>query len=131
MTLFRLRDAIDKVLGEEQCSFKKGRGCNDQILTLRLIIEKSLSCHTPLVLSFIDYEQVFDSVDKRVLEIVLSLYGIPYRYIKVIIALDKNDAAVVKVGNKVSSQLFFFMKSGVKQGCDLFLFIWIILRDFE
>ena len=37
--LLRLRDAVDKVLREEQCGFTKGRGCVDQIFTLRLIIE--------------------------------------------------------------------------------------------
>ena len=77
MILFRLRDAVNKGLREEQCGFRKGRGCVDQIFTLRLIIEKCLSCQTPLVLSFIDYEKAFNSVDKRALAKVLSLYGIP------------------------------------------------------
>ena len=54
------------------------------LLTLRLIIEKCLSCQTTLVLSFIDYGQAFDSVDRRALAKVLSLYGIPDKYIKVI-----------------------------------------------
>ena len=85
MILFRLRDAVDKVLREEQCGFRKGRGCVDHVFTLRLIIEKSLRCQTPLVLSFIDYEQAFDSVDRRALAKVLSLYGIPEKYIKVIV----------------------------------------------
>ena len=48
----------------------------DQIFTLRLIIEKYLSCQTFLVLYFMDYEQELDSVDKRSLAKVLSLYGI-------------------------------------------------------
>ena len=64
--IFRLRDAIDKVLREKQCDFKKRRGCIDQIFTHRLIIQKCLSYQTPLVLSFTDYyEQVFDSADRR------------------------------------------------------------------
>ena len=58
MILFRLKDAVDKFLREEQCGFRKGRGCVDQVFTLRLIIEKCLRCQTPLVLSFIDYEQI-------------------------------------------------------------------------
>ena len=65
--LFRLRAAVDEVLREEQCGFRKGRGCVDRILTLRLIIEKCLICQTPLALSFIDYEQAFDSVDRSTL----------------------------------------------------------------
>ena len=101
MILFRLRDAVDKVLREEQCDFRKGRGCFDHVFTLRLIIENSLRCQTPLVLSFIDYEQAFDSVDRTALTKVLSLYGIPEKYIKVICAMYENNTAAVKVGNEV------------------------------
>ena len=134
MILFRLRDAVDKVLREEQCSFRIGRGCIDQAFTLGLIIEKSLCCQTPLVLSFINYKQVFDSVDRRALTKVLSLYGIPGKYIKVICAMYKNNTSAVKVGNEVSNWLCINLnylklhlqqdkvdsiKSGVKHGCVL------------
>ena len=67
MILFRLRDALHKVLKEKQCGYIKGRGCVDQIFTLSLIIEMCLSLQTPLVLSYIDYEQAFDYVDRRAL----------------------------------------------------------------
>ena len=77
---------------------------------------------------FIDYEQAFDSVDIRALAKALSFYGITDKYIKVISAMYKNNAAVVKIGNEVSSM--FCIKSGVKQSCVLFLFTWIILIDF-
>ena len=102
MTFFGLSDAADKVIREEQCDCRKGRGCVDQIFTLRLIIEKCLSCQTPLVLSFIQYEQLFDSVDRRALAKVSFLYRIPDKYIKVISAMYKNNDATVKVGNAVS-----------------------------
>ena len=46
--------------------------------------------------SFIDYEQAFDSVDRRALGKVLSLYGIPEKYIKVICAIYENNIAAVK-----------------------------------
>jgi hypothetical protein len=71
---------------------------------------------------------VFDSVDRRALAKVLSLYGIPGKYIKVISVMYENNTAAVKVGNEVSS--WFCIKSGVKQGCVLSSFIWIILMDF-
>ena len=87
MILFRRKDAVDKVLREEQCGFRKGRGFVDQVFTPRLIIEKSLCCQTPLVLSFIDYKQGFDSADRRALAKVLFLYGIPDKYIKLVCAL--------------------------------------------
>ena len=103
MILFRLRDAVDKVLREEQCGFRKGRGCVDQIFTRMLIIEKCLRCLTPLVLSLRDYEQPFDFVDRRALAKVLSLYGIPDKHMRVISPMYENNAAVVKVGIEVNS----------------------------
>ena len=111
MILFRLRDAVDKVLQRQ-----------------RLIIENFLRCQKPLVLSFIDYELAFDSVDRRALAKVLSIYGIPEKYIKVICAMYENNTAAVKVGNEVSN--WFCVKSGVKQGCVLSPFILVILLDF-
>ena len=108
MILFTLKDAVDKVLREEQCNYRKDRGRVDRIFTFRLIIEKYLSCQTPLVLSFTDYEQAFDSVDRRALK-VLSLYGIPVKYIKVISTMYENNTAAVRVGNEVGS--WFCIKS--------------------
>ena len=128
MIFSRQGDAVDKVLREERCGCRKGRGFVNQILNHWLIIEKCRSYQTPLVLSFIDYEQAFDSIDRTALAKVLSLHGIPDKYIKVIGSIFENNVAAVKVGNEVSS--WFRIKSGVKQGCVLSPFIWIILMDF-
>ena len=54
-----------------------------------------LGCQTPLVLSFIDFEQAFDSVHRRALAKVSSLYGIPDECIKVISAMYQNNIAAV------------------------------------
>ena len=108
--------------------FKKGGRCIDQIFILRLIIEKFLSWQTPLVLGFIDYEQAFDYVNRRAIAKVLFVYGIPDKYIKGISAVYENNTTAVKVGKEVSS--WFCIKSGVKQGCFLSLFLWMILVDF-
>ena len=40
----------------------------------------------------------------------------------------EKNTAVVKIGNEISS--WFCIKPGVKQGCVLSPFIWIILMDF-
>ena len=82
-----------------------------QIFTFWLINEKCLSYRTPLVLSFIDYEKVADSADRRALAKVISLYDIPDKYIKVLSNIYENDAAAVKLGNEISSG--FRMKSGL------------------
>jgi hypothetical protein len=55
----------------------------------------------PLVLSFIDCEQAFDSADRRVLAKVPYFYGIPDIYIKAFSARCENKIAAVKVGDEV------------------------------
>ena len=47
MILFRLRDAVDKALREEQFGFRKGRGCVDQIFSLRSEVKFSLRAFGP------------------------------------------------------------------------------------
>ena len=91
--------------------FGKGRGCVDPIFALRLITEKCLNNQIPLILSFIDYEQAFNSVDRRALAKVLSLYGIPDKYVKMISAMNENNTAAVKVGGEVRSFFFYYMRS--------------------
>ena len=49
-------------------------------------------------------------------------------HIKMISAMYEDNTATVKDRNEVSS--WFFIKSGVKQGCVMSPFIWIILLDF-
>ena len=69
-----------------------------QIFTLRLVIEKSLSHQTPLVLWFLDYEQAFDSADRTALSKVLFLYGIQDKHFKVISTMYENKTVVVALG---------------------------------
>ena len=67
MLILDLKKLQKKFLIEEQCIFNGGRGCTDQIFTVRFIIDKCLSYYMPLVLRFINYEQVFDSADRKAL----------------------------------------------------------------
>ena len=87
MVLLRLGEAVYESIKEELCSLSQRRGYFGQILSYKLIIEKYLSHQTPFVLSFLDYEQIFDSADKRSLTKVLSLYSISDKYNKVISAI--------------------------------------------
>ena len=73
-------------------------------------------------------EQVFDSLDRRALVKVLSLYGILDKSIKVISAMYENNTAA-KVWIEASS--WFHIKSGAKQGSVLSPCIWIIVMDFN
>jgi len=64
-----------------------------------------------LFLNFVDYEQAFDSVNRRAFEKILSLYGKQDKYSKLLSGRYENNTAAVKVENEFSS--WFRIKSGV------------------
>ena len=63
--LNRCKDSVDRVLREEQCGFRKSRGCADQLFALLQIIEKSMAFQLDISFCFIDFRAAFDSVDRE------------------------------------------------------------------
>lgn len=63
-----MKTAVDDQLGGQQAGFKKDRSCTEEIATLRLIEEQSLERNSSLYINYIDYEKVFDSVDRHIVE---------------------------------------------------------------
>ena len=65
--LERLKNEVDNILSDHQARFRQGRGCIDQIATLRIIVEQSLEFDSSLYINFVDYEKAFDSLDRDTL----------------------------------------------------------------
>ena len=70
MRVFRLIKTVDKVLREEQCGFRKGKGHVDQIFSIRLIVEKHF-VQVPSILGVTGYKQALDLADRKALAKVL------------------------------------------------------------
>ena len=81
--LQRLRQAIERILREEQAGFRAGRGCVDQTFTLRTIVEQSLECSLSLYINYIDFEKAFDSIHHPSLWKILAAYGIPAKVMNI------------------------------------------------
>ena len=60
------------MLRTEQCGFRKGRGCVDQIFTLGIQAEKAREYNTSLYLAFVDLRKAYDSVSHEALWTVLE-----------------------------------------------------------
>ncbi|GFR64368.1 reverse transcriptase SR3-right [Elysia marginata] len=118
--LERLKEAVDPLLRDQQAGFRKNRSCADQIASLRIIVEQSL------YINFIDYEKAFDSVDRETLWKLLKHYGIPKKIIS-IIKCNYQDIKC-KVAHACQLSDSFEVKTGVRQGCLLspFLFLLVI-----
>ncbi len=56
---------------EEQGGFRKGRGCVDQIFTMKRLVEEYLGKAKKLYTAFMDLEKADDKVDREALWSVL------------------------------------------------------------
>ena len=52
---------------EEQAGAKKGRGCEEQILVLRLLIDIARKTKAPLYIIFVDFAKAYDKINRGTL----------------------------------------------------------------
>ncbi|BHF81367.1 hypothetical protein SprV_0702449700 [Sparganum proliferum] len=100
-----------------QGGFRAGRGCADQIFTLRRILEFRHSYQQPTAVCFIDFAATFDSVHRESLWRILALDEIPAKIIAMIKVYYRSTTALIPVHNNLSEP--FGIRSGVRQGCIL------------
>ena len=126
--LSRIDEKLDKKFREEQAGFRKGRGCIDQIFTLRNIIETCAEWNTPIHINFIDFQKAFDSIHRTTLWKILRSYGIPVKLVTIISKFYENFEACVAVDNKTTE--FFKIGTGVRQGCILSPILFLLVIDW-
>ncbi|VDP34047.1 unnamed protein product [Schistosoma mattheei] len=117
-----------KLLRDQQAGLRKDTLCTDQIPTPRIIVEKSIEWNSSLYINFIDYEKAFDSVDRTTLWKLFRHYGVPQKIVNII----RNSYAglnceIVHGGQLTKS---FEVKTGVRQGCLLSFFLFLLVIDW-
>ncbi|CAH8471399.1 unnamed protein product [Schistosoma rodhaini] len=126
--LNRMKDSVDAQLRDQQAGFRKDRSCTDQIATLRIIVEQSIEWNSSLYINFIDYEKAFDSVDRTTLWKLLRHYGVPEKIVNIIRnSYDGLNCQIVHGGQLTDS---FEVKTGVRQGCLLSPFLFLLVIDW-
>ena len=70
------------LLQNNQCGFRKGRSCSDNLLNLTLEIEESFSRKEDTYAAFLDVDSAFPSVNSDILLNILSNIGYSYNLIK-------------------------------------------------
>ena len=53
----RVRAGTECAIGEEQCGFRQGRGCMDQVFTIRQVCQKYLANGKDVFRAFMDLEK--------------------------------------------------------------------------
>ena len=126
--LERLKKHLDKKLRENQAGFRANRSCNDQITTLRNIIEQSVEFNASLITCFVDFEKAFDSLNRPALWKLLRKYGLPNKFINIIKQLYSNHSVRILHNNQLSDPIK--IETGVRQGCILSPTLFLIAIDW-
>ena len=83
-------------INEEQSGFVKGKGTREQMVNIRIIMEKYKEYNIPLYMCFIDYAKAFDCVNHQLLWQDMQKMGFPVHVIELLEHLYKNQEAAVK-----------------------------------
>ena len=126
----RISRRVDKKLRKEQTGFRSGRSTIEQIFVLRNIIdhEQTVERNASVYTCFIDYPKAFDSVYRETLWRIMGSYGILPKLVRLVQAMYKGSkCAVIDGGGKTD---WFDIKSGVRQGCVMSGFLFLLVIDW-
>ena len=68
LVLHRMQEAVESRLAETHTGFRRERGCRDNVLLLRLLMDAVLRAGKQAVVTFIDYRAAFDTISHRFLD---------------------------------------------------------------
>ena len=115
----RVHSLTEGLIGEEQCGFRSGRGCVDQVFVMKQINEKFVDKNKSLYFAYIDLEKAYDRVDREAMWRVLGMYGINGQLLKAVQSLYGKSEACVGVCREEGE--WFEVGVGLKQGYDVTL----------
>ena len=127
VVLETMKEAVDPKLRDQLAGFRRNRSCADQIASLRIIVEQSLEWNS-LLYNFIDYEKAFDSVDRKTVWKLLRHYGVPEKIISLIRCTYQDMSCRIAHAGQLSEN--FEMKTGIRQGCLLSPFLFLLFIDW-
>ena len=125
--LRRMLEEIDARIVRGQEGFRNGRGCSDNLYTLRAAIRHAIKSITDVQISFVDFTQAFDTISHDFLKISLEEHNVPPKYVRLILMIYANATAKIKGANGNVSDPFD-VNRGVLQGDVLspILFIMVL-----
>ena len=99
----------------EQCGFRSGRGCVDQVFVMKQMSEKFVDKNKSLYVAYMNFERAYDRVDTDTMWHVLGMYGINGQLLKAVQSLDEKTEACVRVCREEGE--WFEVGVGLRQVC--------------
>merc|ERR1711872_852032 len=93
----RIRSLTEGMIREEQCGFRSGRVCVDQVFVMKQMSEKFVDRSKCLYIAYMDLEKAYDRIDRDAMWRILSMYGINGQLLKALQSLYIGSEACVYV----------------------------------
>ena len=113
----RMKLKLNGEINIEQAGFRPGRGTRNQLLNLKMVIEKNREFEKDVFLCFIDYKKAFDTVSHNIMWEAMHEMGFSNHIIELIKNLYAHQQATVKTTHRLTHR--FDIGQGVRQGCIL------------
>ncbi|XP_073986277.1 uncharacterized protein [Rhodnius prolixus] len=110
----RVSIVAERVLGEYQCGFRKGRSTTDHIFTMRTVLESFYENNLDLHQLYVDFRMAYDSVSRTGLIRGMKLLGVPFKIIRLVRMTLNQTSAKVVIQGEVSTE--FGVNVGLRQG---------------
>jgi exonuclease III len=110
----RLKQFLPHLISKYQTGFVKGRFIIDNIITLDMILDHLNKCQSEAIITFIDFEKAFDSLDHDAIFRTLQFIGLPTSFINTIKDMLSNTNVCIHINHSLTKPIA--IQRGVKQG---------------
>ena len=123
----KVHSLTEGLIGEEQCGFRSGKGCVDQVFVMKKMSEKFVNKNKCLHVAYMDLEKGYDRVDRDAMWSVLGMYGIRGQLLKVVQSLYEKSEAYVRVCREGGE--WFGIGVALRPGCVMSLWLLNLFMD--
>ena len=123
----RLKSVLPSVIHPDQVAYLKGRYIGQNIRTIIDVMDYTRQNNLEGIIAFLDFEKAFDSINWQVIDEALEAFNIGAVFRKWVKIVYKNIYSCVT--NCGFSSEYFQVSRGVRQGCPLSAYLFIIVAE--